>query len=79
MVLVVRAPVDWLPLVARVPVQPPVPVQLVAPVELHVNVDAAPYATLIGAAFSVAVGSGATVTVAEAGALFPPAPLHVNV
>jgi hypothetical protein len=51
----------------------------VAPVELQVNVDGLPLTTLAGAALSEAVGIGATVTVAETGVLFPPAPLQVKV
>jgi hypothetical protein len=78
-VLALSSPVDWLPPVASVPVHPPNPVQLVAPVELHVNVDALLYATLVGAALSEAVGTASNVTVAEAGALVPPGPLHVSV
>lgn len=57
-VLAVRAPVDWLPLVALMPLQPPDAVHVVAFVELHVSVDAPPLAIEVGAALMVAVGSG---------------------
>jgi hypothetical protein len=78
-VVVVSGPVDWLPLVAIAPDQPPEPVQPLATVELHVNVDVPPFAMLVGIALSATVGSGATATVAETGTLVPPAPLQVNV
>ena len=60
------APVDWLPLVALAPVQPPEAVQLVALVELQVSVEDAPLAIEAGAAEIVTVGAGGfTVTVAD--------------
>jgi hypothetical protein len=74
----VRAPVLWLPLAALVPVQPPEAVQEVALVELHVSVEDWPLAIVVGFAVSVAVRTGAMVTVADATALVPPAPVHVN-
>ena len=52
------APVDWLPLVALAPVQPPEAVQLVALVELQVSVEDAPFAIEAGAAEIVTVGAG---------------------
>jgi hypothetical protein len=68
-----------LPLVPCVPAKvPPVAVQAVAFVELQVNVDVPPLAMLVGFAFNVAVGMVPIVTVAVAGALVPPAPVHVN-
>lgn len=79
MAFAVNAAVTWLPLAPSVPDQPPDAVQAMAFVELHVNVEVVLYAMLIGAAFNVAVGAGATVTTAEAAALVPPAPLHVSV
>ncbi len=57
---------------------PPVPVQEVALVALQVSVEAAALTTAVGFAVSVAVGSGTILTVAEAAALVPPMPLHVN-
>jgi hypothetical protein len=62
-VVVVSAPVDWLPLVALAPLQPPLAVQLVALVELQVSVAALPLVTLVGDAVSVTVGGGAAATV----------------
>ena len=73
------APVDWLPLVAFGPANvPPVAAQDVALVELHVSVALEPLATEVGLVESVAVGTGAMVTVAEAAVLVPPVPLQVN-
>jgi hypothetical protein len=57
---------------------PPVAVQEVALVELQVKVEVPPLATVVGFADSVAVGTGAMVTVAVAAVLVPPAPVHVN-
>jgi hypothetical protein len=77
-VFVVRAPVLWLPLVASAPVQPPDAVHDVALVELHVNMEAPPLAIDAGLADSVAMGTGATVTVDVAAVLVPPAPVQVS-
>ncbi len=74
----VSAAVLCVPLVASVPLQPPDAVHEVASVELQVSADVPPLATFVGAAVSVAVGSGAIVTVAVAAALVPPGPVHVN-
>ena len=66
LVVALSAPVDWLPLVALAPLQPPDAVQLVALVELHVSVEDPPLLTVIGFAVNVTVGAGAlTVTVAD--------------
>ena len=64
---------------AFAPLQPPVALQEVALVELQVSVEAAPLTTAVGLAVSVAVGLGTMVTVAVAGVLVPPVPVHVNV
>jgi len=78
-VLAVRAPVLWLPLVPFAPANvPPVAVQDAAFVELQVNVVLAPLGIEVKAADSVAVGTGAMVTVAVAAVLVPPAPLQVS-
>ena len=81
-VLVVKAPVLWLPLAAFVPAnEPPVTVQDVALVELQVNMAAAPLLTVVGDALIEAVGmglAGATVTVATDDALVPPEPVQVS-
>jgi hypothetical protein len=63
-VVVVKAPVEAVPLVALVPLQPPDAVQLVALVELQVRFEAPPVTTVVGLAVNVVVGAGATVTVA---------------
>ena len=57
-VSVVKAPVLWLPLVAKGPVQPPEALQDVASVELQVNIAASPRLTVIGDAVIDAVGAG---------------------
>lgn len=51
------APVDWLPLVAFDPLQPPEAVQLDAFVEFHARVELLPLATLVGLALTVTVGN----------------------
>ena len=56
------APVLCVPLAPSAPVQPPEAVHEVALVELHVSVDAAPLAIVVGAALSDAVGSGSCST-----------------
>jgi len=58
--------------------EPPVAVQDVAFVELQVNVELPLLAIDVGLADSVAVGTGAMVTVAVAAVLVPPVPVHVN-
>lgn len=66
------------PLMPRVPVQPPEATQLVASVDDQVSVVPPPLVTLLGVAVSVTVGAGETVTLAVAAPL-PPAPEHVSV
>jgi hypothetical protein len=78
MAVALSAPVDSVPLVALVPLHAPEAVHDVALVELHVSVDNPPLATVVGFAVNVAVAAGAMLTVALAGLLVPPAPLHVN-
>jgi hypothetical protein len=74
----VRAPVDWLPLVAFVPDQPPDAAQLVAFALLQLSVEEPPTAMLVGLAPNVTVGGGTTVTVALWLAV-PPAPVQLSV
>jgi len=76
--LPVSAPVLCVPEVVRLPLHAPDAVQLVAFVELHVSIDAAPDATLVGDALIDTVGTGATVTDAVCEAE-PPAPVHDSV
>jgi hypothetical protein len=74
--LLVNAPVDWLPEVALAPDQPPEAVQEVAFVEDQVRVEDAPFATDVGFAASDTVGTGGdTVTVADALPV-PPGPVQ---
>jgi hypothetical protein len=71
--------VDWDPLVASVPVQPPDAVQEVALVEVHVRVALLPDTTVVGLAPKLTVGAGVvTVTLADAEPL-PPVPVQVSV
>lgn len=68
-----------MPLVAKLPDQPPEAVQAVAPVEDHVKVAEAPVVMLVGFALNVTLGGAAvTVTVADCDAE-PPVPLQVSV
>ena len=66
-------PVDWLPVIATVPVQPPDAVHKVAFVEVHVRSELLPLDTVLGFAPRVTVGTGATLTVTEA-FVEPPVP-----
>jgi hypothetical protein len=75
-VAAVNGPVLRLPLAASVPLQPPEALQEVALVELHVSTEAFPEATAVGAAARVAVGAGIDATVAVAGGVIPPRPVH---
>jgi hypothetical protein len=52
-VLLVRVPVDMLPLVGNVPCQPPEAVQAVAPADFQARVELAPLLTVVGAALKV--------------------------
>jgi hypothetical protein len=73
--------VDWVPVSALAPLQPPDAVQPIAFVELHVNVDEPPLAIVVGFAVSVTVGAGGgvpAVTVTDR-LVSPPAPVQVSV
>jgi hypothetical protein len=81
--VLVSVPVGKLPLVAKIPPQPPAPpdaVHVVAFVELQVSVEPPPLAIVVGEAVRVTVGAAdaVTVTVAWAGALVPPSPEHTK-
>jgi hypothetical protein len=77
--LAVSTPVDCVPLVALLPVQPPEAVQEVALLEDQVSVDMPPLAMLLGLALSAIVGAFAlTETVADWVAL-PPDPAQLKV
>jgi hypothetical protein len=68
-----------LPLLARVPLQPPDATQDDALVAVQVRVDALPCETLVGLALNETVGAAVdTVTVADCEAL-PPVPVQVKV
>jgi hypothetical protein len=72
-----NAPVLCVPLAGLVPLQPPDAVQVDAFAELQLNTAVPPAAVVVGFAVSTAVGTTATEVLA--GALVPPAPVHVNV
>jgi hypothetical protein len=75
----VRLPVEAEPLVGSLPLQPPEATQEVAFVEVQVSVELAPFATVLGFADRLTVGSGwVTDTVADWEAL-PPVPVQVRV
>jgi len=64
-VLLVRVPVDVVPLVGMLPCQPPEAVQAVAPADFQVSVELSPLATVVGAALKandVATGVAGTAT-----------------
>ena len=56
--LAVNGPVDWLPPVGLLPLQPPEAVQLVALLEVQLSVEAEPLTTLVGLAESETDGGG---------------------
>ena len=59
-VLLVRVPVDMVPLVGTLPCQPPEAVQAVAPADFQLRVELAPLLTVVGVALNVtAVATGA--------------------
>jgi hypothetical protein len=76
--LVVNAPVLCAPDVPFVPVHEPDAVQPVALVVLHVNCDAEPDCTLVGAAAKVSVGAASSVTAAVCDTV-PPGPTQLSV
>jgi hypothetical protein len=53
----VSAPVDWVPLVALLPDQPPEAVQAVALVEDHVSTELPPEEIVLGPALMLTVGA----------------------
>jgi hypothetical protein len=60
-VVLVRVPVDIVPLVARLPCQPPEAVQALAPVDFQVRLELPPLPTVVGAAVKVTdVAAGET-------------------
>jgi hypothetical protein len=52
-VVLVRVPVDMVPLVGTFPCQPPKAVQALAPVDFQVRVELPPLLTVVGAALNV--------------------------
>jgi hypothetical protein len=79
MLVLVNAPLDWLPEIALLPVQVPEARQEAALVDDQVRVEDPPLAIDVGLAVSETVGAGGiTVTVADALAV-PPSPVHARV
>lgn len=74
------APLDWEPLIALLPDQPPEAVHAVAFLDAHVRVALLPLATVLGLALTltVTVGFALTDTVADCAAL-PPGPVQLSV
>jgi hypothetical protein len=78
--LAVSAPVACEPLAGLAPDQDPEAVQAVTFFADQVSVAPLPFATVLGLAASVTVGTGCvTETVADCAALLPPVPLQVRV
>jgi hypothetical protein len=78
-VVAASAPVDSVPLVDFVPLQPPLAMQLVAFVDDQLSIEESPVVTESGLAVSVKVGAGyetVTVLVCESD---PPLPMQVSV
>ena len=77
-VVLERAPVEVVPLVAIVPCQPPEAVQLVAYSALQLRLDAPPAATVVGVAPSLTTGAPMTAISTDCVA-DPPVPSQVSV
>ncbi len=78
-VVAVRAAVDFVPVVASEPLQPPDAVQPVALVDDQVSADVAPLLTVAGLAVRVTAGAGVVTDTAADCAVLPPLPLQVSV
>ena len=61
-VVLVRVPVDMVPLVGTLPWQPPEAVQALAPVDFQVRVELPPLLTVVGAALNVTDAAEGCVT-----------------
>ena len=75
-------PVDFDPLVATLPDQPPDAVQELALLDDQVNIALPPFETVLGPAVNLTVGAGAGGVVTETvtdWAAEPPAPVQLNV
>jgi hypothetical protein len=75
----VSAPLDWEPLLAKLPDQPPEALQEVALVDDQFKVELPPLVTLAGLALSETVGVGAETDTVTDCAAEPPAPVQVKV
>jgi hypothetical protein len=67
------------PLVARVPLQPPEAVHVVAFSELQLRMEDSPFDTVVSEADRVTAGAGAVTTTSADCAVEPPGPVHVSV
>jgi hypothetical protein len=73
------APVDWDPLRALLPDQPPEALQAVAWVDDQVRVALAPLVMALGPTLKLTVGSGALTEIVVDCAALPPGPTQLNV
>lgn len=82
-VVLVRAPVDQVPLVGTLPCQPPEAVQALASEDFQVSVELPPLLTVVGAAANVTDGTGRDVgsitDTATDCVVVPPVPLQLRV
>lgn len=79
-VVLVRVPVDTVPLVGMLPCQPPAAMQLFASGELQVRVELPPLLTVVGVAVSVTdVGVGGRTAISTDCVAVPPGPVQVSV
>jgi hypothetical protein len=78
-VVAVSAPVDWVPLTARLPLQPPLALQEVALVADQLSVEALPDVTDDGFALKDTVGAAAEAVTVVVCAAVPPGPVHDKV
>jgi hypothetical protein len=81
-VVLVRVPVDQVPLVATLPCQPPDAVQAVAPTDFQLSVEFPPLLTVVGVAVSVTATealAGAPTTTSTDCAAVPPEPVQASV
>jgi hypothetical protein len=79
-VVVVRVPLDIVPLLGRLPCQPPEAVQAVAPGDFQVRMELPPLPTVVGAAVNVVeAAAGVATDTATDWVVVPPDPLQVSV
>jgi hypothetical protein len=78
-VVLVRVPVDMVPLVGTLPCQPPEAVQALAPVDFQVRVELPPLLTVVGAALNVTdAAEGCMTDTATDSVVVPPDPVQAS-